>query len=65
MLLLRRERVFARATGPGEDGGTVLSVASLIRGSGESGPRFRILSAALRAALDARAPKPEVASRDT
>ena len=65
MLLLRRERVFARATGPGEDGGTVLSVASLIRGSGESGPRFRALSAELRAALDARAPKPEVASRDT
>ena len=25
MLLLRRERVFARATGPGEDGGTVLT----------------------------------------
>jgi cytochrome c biogenesis protein len=57
--------VFARATGPGDDGGTVLSVASLIRGSGESGPRFRALSADLRAALDARAPIPEVASRDT
>jgi cytochrome c biogenesis protein len=65
MLLLRRERVFARATGPGADGGTVLSVASLTRGSGESGPRFQALTADLRAALDARAPTTEVASRDT
>jgi cytochrome c biogenesis protein len=65
MLLLRRERVFARATGPGADGGTVLSVASLTRGSGESGPRFQALTADLRAALDARVPTTEVASRDT
>ena len=36
MLLLRRERVFAR-TGPApDDGGTVLTVASLTRGSGET-----------------------------
>jgi cytochrome c biogenesis protein len=54
MLLLRRERVFARAA-PDEDcGGSVLSVASLTRGSGESGPRFAGLSGDLRTALDAR-----------
>jgi cytochrome c biogenesis protein len=52
MLLLRRERVFARV-GPGsDDGGTVLTVASLTRGSGETGPRFTALTGQLRAALD-------------
>jgi cytochrome c biogenesis protein len=65
MLLLRRERVFARAGSAGDDGGTVLSVASLTRGSGENGPRFRALTADLASALDARAPTTEVASRDT
>jgi cytochrome c biogenesis protein len=52
MLLLRRERVFAR-TGPAPDGGgTVLTVASLTRGSGETGPRFAALAGQLRSALD-------------
>jgi cytochrome c biogenesis protein len=52
MLLLRRERFFARV-GPGPDGGgTVLTVASLTRGSGETGPRFDALTGQLRAALD-------------
>jgi cytochrome c biogenesis protein len=52
MLLLRRERVFARV-GPDADGsGTVLTVASLTRGSGETGPRFAALTGQLRAALD-------------
>jgi cytochrome c biogenesis protein len=60
MLLLRRERVFARpgpATGgPGAgNGGSVLMVASLSRGSGDTGPRFTTLTGDLRAALAARA----------
>jgi cytochrome c biogenesis protein len=54
MLLLRRERVFARVAGTEGDGGTVLTVASLMRGSGESGPRFAALSDDLGAVLDAR-----------
>jgi cytochrome c biogenesis protein len=54
MLLLRRERVFARVAGAEGDGGTVLTVASLMRGSGESGPRFAALSDDLGAVLDAR-----------
>ena len=66
MLLVRRERVFARVTGPGADGGTVLTVASLMRGSGESGPRFAALAEDLRAALGAgpRSPATEVSPRD-
>jgi cytochrome c biogenesis protein len=56
MLLLRRERFFARTaparSGPG-GGGTVLTVASLTRGSGDSGPRFDALTGELRAALSA------------
>jgi cytochrome c biogenesis protein len=57
MLLLRRERFFARvAAAPG--GGTVLTLASLTRGSGDSGPRFAAVTEDLRAALDARAPEP-------
>ncbi|MGY1726287.1 cytochrome c biogenesis protein ResB [Geodermatophilus sp. SYSU D01062] len=56
MLLLRRERVFARATGPSADGGTVLEVGGLTRGSGDSAPRFTALTDDLRAALVARAP---------
>ncbi len=62
MLLLRRERFFARPAPDGAgsgDGGTVLTVASLTRGSGESGPRFAALTGELRSALDARARAPE------
>ncbi|MGY1830853.1 cytochrome c biogenesis protein ResB [Geodermatophilus sp. SYSU D01180] len=55
MLLLRRERVFARATGPSADGGTVLEVGGLTRGSGDSAPRFTALTDDLRAALAPRA----------
>nr|WP_239523748.1 cytochrome c biogenesis protein ResB [Geodermatophilus normandii] len=55
MLLLRRERVFARATGRPGDGGTVLEVGALARGSGDSAPRFTALTDDLRAALAARA----------
>jgi cytochrome c biogenesis protein len=59
MLLLRRERVFARVAADAGSGGTVLTVATLTRGSGESGPRFAALSEDLDAALGARASKPE------
>ncbi|TFV53308.1 cytochrome c biogenesis protein ResB [Blastococcus sp. TF02A_35] len=68
MLLLSRERVFARA-GPGADGsGTVLTLASLTRGGGESGPRFTALSDDLQGALTTAAPRtappdPEVPPR--
>jgi cytochrome c biogenesis protein len=56
MLLLRRERVFARvAVDPGS-GGTVLTLASLTRGSGESAPRFAALKDDLDDALADRAP---------
>ncbi|MGY1811714.1 cytochrome c biogenesis protein ResB [Blastococcus sp. SYSU D00820] len=57
MLLLRRERFFARVE-PARDGGTVLTVGSLTRGSGEGGDRFAVLTDDLRAALAARAPAP-------
>jgi cytochrome c biogenesis protein len=54
MLLLRRERFFARVgPGPGS-GGTVLTIASLTRGGGDSGPRFADLTDDLRDALGAR-----------
>jgi cytochrome c biogenesis protein len=57
MLLLRRERVFARAApaGTGGHGGTVLDVGALTRGSGDSAPRFAALTDDLRAVLTARA----------
>jgi len=55
MLLLRRERVFARVPAGARDGGTVLSLASLTRGSGENAPRFAALTDDLRAALAERA----------
>jgi cytochrome c biogenesis protein len=59
LLLLRRERFFARALpapGSGPDaGGTVLAVASLTRGGGDPAPRFAALTAELQAALEARA----------
>jgi len=58
MLLVRRERFFARAAAGPDGGGTVLSLASLTRGGGDSGPRFDALTGDLRAALDARAPAP-------
>jgi cytochrome c biogenesis protein len=61
MLLLRRERVFARAAVDPRGGGTVLVLAALTRGSGENAPRFAALTDALGAALRARteAPEPE------
>ncbi|TYP89637.1 cytochrome c biogenesis protein ResB [Blastococcus xanthinilyticus] len=69
MLLLRRERVFARADPGAGDGGTVLSLASLTRGGGESGSRFALLTDDLRTALASAAPArtasdPEVPPRD-
>jgi cytochrome c biogenesis protein len=54
MLLLRRERVFARVAAAPDGGGSVLTVASLTRGSGESGPRFAALTDDLRDALMTR-----------
>ncbi|MGY1749142.1 cytochrome c biogenesis protein ResB [Modestobacter sp. SYSU DS0511] len=58
MLLVRRERVFARV-GPGADGGgTVLSIGSLTRGSADTGPRFAELTDDVRRALAAAAPAP-------
>jgi cytochrome c biogenesis protein len=55
MLLVRRERVFARV-GPAPDGGgTVLSIGSLTRGSADTGPRFTALTDQVRTALSARA----------
>jgi cytochrome c biogenesis protein len=54
MLLLRRERVFARAEPAPSGGGTVLATALLTRGSGDSGPRFAALTDELRAALTER-----------
>jgi cytochrome c biogenesis protein len=66
MLLLRRERVFARVAARSGDGGTVLTLASLTRGSGENGPRFAALSADLDRLLLARTPaRPEVPPRDS
>ncbi|MDK3255705.1 cytochrome c biogenesis protein ResB [Blastococcus capsensis] len=69
MLLLRRERVFARARPGGEGGGTVLTLASLTRGGGESGTRSTALFDDLRGALATAAPartasEPEVPPRD-
>ncbi|MGY1681747.1 cytochrome c biogenesis protein ResB [Geodermatophilus sp. SYSU D01176] len=58
LLLLRRERCFARV-GPSPDGGgTVLSVGSLTRGGGDSATSFAELTGRLRAALDERSPAP-------
>ena len=54
MLLVRRERVFARVAAAADGGGTVLTVASLLRGSGENGPRFAALTADLGDVLDER-----------
>jgi cytochrome c biogenesis protein len=56
MLLVRRERVFARVGSAPDGGGTVLSIGSLTRGSADTGPRFTALTHDLRTALAARAP---------
>ena len=65
MLLVRRERVFARV-GPAPDGGgTVLSIGSLTRGSADTGPRFIALTDQVRTALAAgadRTPEPDAAA---
>jgi cytochrome c biogenesis protein len=53
MLLLRRERVFARAA-PAADGGTVLDVGALTRGGGDGAPRFAALTDDLQAVLASR-----------
>jgi cytochrome c biogenesis protein len=68
MLLLRRERFFARAEPGSDGGGTVLTTALLTRGSGDSAARFAELTDDLRAALAERSPStqtPESTPRDT
>jgi cytochrome c biogenesis protein len=67
MLLLRRERVFARVAEAPGGGGTVLTLASLSRGSGENAPRFAALTEELDAALSARTgvPQPEGTPRES
>jgi cytochrome c biogenesis protein len=55
MLLLRRERVFARAGPAPGGGGTVLSVGALTRGSADTAPRFTALTEDLDDALTTRA----------
>jgi cytochrome c biogenesis protein len=65
MLLLRRERVFARVAAAPGSGGTVLTLASLTRGSGESAPRFAALTDDLDDALAARAPAPRPGGQTT
>jgi cytochrome c biogenesis protein len=66
MLLLRRERVFARVAPDPRGGGTVLTLASLTRGSGDSAPRFAALKDDLADALADRDPAlpPEDRPRD-
>jgi cytochrome c biogenesis protein len=68
MLLLHRQRVFARVApatgGAPESGGTVLSIGSLTRGSGDSAARFAALESELRTALEARAPDRTAPSPD-
>jgi cytochrome c biogenesis protein len=63
MLLLRRERVFARVAADPAGGGTVLTLASLTRGSGESAPRFAALTDDLGDALADRAPRSTLEDR--
>jgi cytochrome c biogenesis protein len=65
MLLVRRERVFARVAGGGDDGGTVLTLASLVRGGGDGASRFAALSDDLGAVLGVRAPATEDLRRDS
>ena len=54
MLLLRRERVFARTTTGPDGAGTVLAVGSLTRGSADTAPRFTALTDDVAAALGRR-----------
>ena len=54
MLLLRRERVFARATAGPDGAGTVLSVGALTRGSADTAPRLTALTDDVAAALARR-----------
>jgi cytochrome c biogenesis protein len=65
MLLVRRERVFARVGPASDGGGTVLSIGSLTRGSADTGPRFTALTDVVRTSLAARSaaapPLPEEA----
>jgi cytochrome c biogenesis protein len=56
MLLVRRERVFARVGPAPGGGGSVLSIGSLTRGSADTGPRFTALVDTVRTALAARGP---------
>ncbi|TFV53877.1 cytochrome c biogenesis protein ResB [Geodermatophilus sp. DF01-2] len=58
LLLLRRERVFARVGPAPGGGGSVLTVGSLTRGGGESATSFAELTGRLRTALDERSPTP-------
>ena len=53
-LLVRRERVFARAAPAPGGAGTVLTLASLTRGGGDNAPRFAALTADLSSALGTR-----------
>jgi cytochrome c biogenesis protein len=64
-LLVRRERVFARVSAEDGGGGSVLTVASLTRGSGESEPRFAALSDDLGVVLVARSSATEVPRRES
>jgi cytochrome c biogenesis protein len=65
MLLVRRERVFARVGPAAGGGGTVLSIGSLTRGSADTGPRFTALTDDLRAALLDRAPASPSSEQET
>ena len=62
MLLVRRERVFARVVPDAEGGGTVLAIGSLTRGSADTGPRFTALTDDIGAALTTRAAQPPAAA---
>jgi cytochrome c biogenesis protein len=55
MLLVRRERVFARVRTDPDGGGTVLSIGLLTRGSADTGQHFTARTDELAAALAARA----------
>jgi cytochrome c biogenesis protein len=54
MLLVRRERVFARVRPAPDGGGSVLSIGSLTRGSADTAARFTAFTDQVRAALAAR-----------
>ncbi|MFQ1001855.1 cytochrome c biogenesis protein ResB [Modestobacter sp. SSW1-42] len=63
MLLVRRERVFARVVPDPDGGGTVLAIGSLTRGSADTGPRFTALTDDVGAALTTRAGQAPAAAR--